>query len=122
MDIKRKQSALKKEVDALFKLTIGELLRSNRQKKGLKVYELAKLVKVNPVYITQIEKNYKLPSVERFIKIITILKPDFPTYFVLDSKFKSQKFPGYDKMLNLFADFTEKNFPDLWNKTVGNKP
>jgi len=45
----------------------GQLIREKRVTLGLKVYELAekKGVEVNPVYITQIEKNNKLPSILR---------------------------------------------------------
>ena len=40
----------------------GTILREARTICGLKGYELAKKVGVNPVYITQIEKHDKLPS------------------------------------------------------------
>jgi len=41
---------------------LGAIIRQRREKLGLKVYELAKKVRINPVYITQIEKHGKLPS------------------------------------------------------------
>jgi len=41
---------------------LGTIIRQRREKLGLKVYELAKKVGINPVYITQIEKHGKLPS------------------------------------------------------------
>ena len=41
---------------------LGAIIRQRREKLGLKVYELAKKVGINPVYITQIEKHGKLPS------------------------------------------------------------
>ena len=53
---------------------IGEKIRKRRKELGLKVYELAEKVGVNPVYVTQIEKHNKLPSIEVFIKISHILK------------------------------------------------
>lgn len=48
---------------------IGVKIRQRRQELGLKVYELAEKVGVNPVYITQIERHGKLPSSEVFLKI-----------------------------------------------------
>jgi transcriptional regulator with XRE-family HTH domain len=41
---------------------LGEVIRGLRIAAGLKVFELAKMVGVNPVYISQIEKHNKLPS------------------------------------------------------------
>ncbi|MBU0605252.1 MAG: helix-turn-helix domain-containing protein [Candidatus Omnitrophica bacterium] len=41
---------------------LGKAVRKKRIEYGLKVYELARRVGVNPVYITQIEKHGKLPS------------------------------------------------------------
>ena len=41
---------------------IGATIRKLREGQGLKAYELANKVGVNPVYITQIEKHNKLPS------------------------------------------------------------
>jgi len=52
---------------------VGALIRKRRQELGLKVFELAKKVGVNPVYITQIEKHNKLPSLNVFMKIEGVL-------------------------------------------------
>lgn len=54
----------------------GAAIRKKREKQGLKVYELANRVDVNPVYITQIEKHNKLPSDGLMIKICGALSPD----------------------------------------------
>jgi len=56
------------------------LIRKRRQELGLKVYELANKVGVNPVYITQIEKHNKLPAQEVFIKIIKALNMDLALF------------------------------------------
>ena len=42
--------------------TLGGIIKERRLIKGLKVFELANKVGVNPVYISQIEKHNKLPS------------------------------------------------------------
>lgn len=41
---------------------LGAAIRKKREVRGLKVYELADIVGVDPVYITRIEKHGKLPS------------------------------------------------------------
>jgi transcriptional regulator with XRE-family HTH domain len=44
-------------------IDLGKAVRKRRIERGLKVYELARRVGINPVYITQIEKHGKLPSI-----------------------------------------------------------
>ncbi len=52
------------------------VIRKRRLALGLKVYELAKVVEVDPVYISQIEIHDKLPAPALFEKIRKILKLD----------------------------------------------
>ena len=52
------------------------VIRKRRLELKLKVYELAKLVEVDPVYISQIEIHDKLPAPALFEKIRKILKLD----------------------------------------------
>ena len=52
------------------------VIRKRRVALGLKVYELAKLVEVDPVYISQIEIHDKLPAPALFEKIRKTLKLD----------------------------------------------
>lgn len=59
---------------------VGALIRERRKELGLKVFELAKKVGVNPVYITQIEKHNKLPSHNVFMKIEEVLGRDSDIY------------------------------------------
>ena len=55
---------------------LGIIIRKRRLALGLKVYELAKLVEVDPVYISQIEIHNKLPAPALFEKIRKTLKLD----------------------------------------------
>jgi len=54
-------------------LNIGMKIREHRKEQGLKVFELARQVGINAVYITQIEKHGKLPSPSVFKKICEVL-------------------------------------------------
>ncbi len=90
--------------------TLGEILRVARQRKELKVYELAKLVKVNPVYITQIEKDYKLPSPETFMRILEILNVNLIAFNEIEDRFMKIKYPDYSKTYGLFNDYLVKHF------------
>src|ERR1022692_4587071 len=56
--------------------SLGMVIRKHRLALGLKVYELAKLVEVDPVYISQIEIHDKLPAPALFEKIRKVLKLD----------------------------------------------
>ena len=49
--------------------TFGERLRRIRESKGLNQKELAKLVKLNPASISQIETDGRLPSFKVLIRL-----------------------------------------------------
>jgi len=55
---------------------LGMVIRKRRLELKLKVYELARLVEVDPVYISQIEIHNKLPAPALFEKIRKTLKLD----------------------------------------------
>lgn len=77
----------------------GDVIRQKREAVGMKVFELADKVGVNPVYITQIEKHGKLPSSEVMRKI----------GHLLGSK---------DYLENLYiAEKYEDTLEELWSKT-----
>ena len=56
--------------------SLGMVIRKRRLAQGLKVYELANMVEVDPVYISQIEIHDKLPAPALFEKIRKTLKLD----------------------------------------------
>ncbi len=41
---------------------LGDKIRANRKERQLKVYELANKIGIHPAYLTQIEKNARVPS------------------------------------------------------------
>jgi len=84
----------------------GTKIRNRRKELGFKVYELAEKVGVNPVYITQIEKHNKLPSIEIFKKISKALdlpEQNLPQYY-------SEKYPSLIYTPKLIEDM--ENLPD----------
>jgi len=68
---------------------LGMIIRDYRNKLGLKVYELAKTVGVNPVYITKIEKHNDLPSIVVYMNIEKAL--NLPS--VLRVQYFKEKYP-----------------------------
>ena len=94
----------------------GTILREARTVCGLKGYELAKKVGVNPVYITQIEKHDKLPSPLVMKKITDVLKDRtlFETYLKIKYPILYDIFQKEEKDLNresneLSMELTEPN-------------
>jgi len=86
--------------------SVGMIIREHREKLGLKVYELAQIVGVDPVYITRIEKHNKLPSIIVFLNIEKSLKlpPSIRAQYYKEKHPEvSKHYPTYelDKMFNV---------------------
>lgn len=62
----------------------GRLLRELRKRRGLKIYELAQKVDVQPEFITQVEKGRKLPSEKVLVKIAKVLDVDVKPYYYIE--------------------------------------
>ena len=55
------------------RIEVGIKLREARKQKGLTQQMLAEAVDISEMYISQIERGLKMPSLNIFIKIITVL-------------------------------------------------
>ena len=53
--------------------TIGGCIRLQRKKKKLTIEKLSELADISPVFLREIERNIKLPSLPTFIRIINAL-------------------------------------------------
>ena len=76
---------------------LGAIIRQRREKLGLKVYELAKKVGINPVYVTQIEKHGKLPSYKVINSLEQVLNVDLWTLYM------GEKHPEVLKKIGVLA-------------------
>jgi len=88
--------------------SFGAAIRKRREMFGLKVYELADKIGVDPVYITQIEKHGKLPSPLTMQKIADelIMPEGFNIYLKI-------KYPAlYEKVASsdtfLYSEYLKK--------------
>jgi ribosome-binding protein aMBF1 (putative translation factor) len=64
--------------------SVGRIVLEARKEKGLKTQsELAQKVKVDAVYICNIEKNHQLPSLELGAKIAKVLGLDLREFIFL---------------------------------------
>lgn len=94
----------------------GKAIRKRRLERGLKVFQLANNVHVDPVYITQIEKHGKLPSpavMERISSelcdrnlLTTYLKIKFPLLYEEREKLYPDLNP---EMEEIFKEIRRKN-------------
>lgn len=55
------------------KVTLGARLREIRRQKGYTQHTLAEIAEVGDVYISEIERGLKMPSLNIFIKLIAAL-------------------------------------------------
>jgi transcriptional regulator with XRE-family HTH domain len=72
----------------------GQLIRTKREKLGLKVKDLAKKVGIHPVYMTQIEKHNKLPSPAVYKDIEKVLGTELRELYL------KEKYPKLSKQLD----------------------
>jgi len=89
--------------------SFGAAIRKRREMLGLKVYELAVKVGINPVYITQIERHGKLPSPSTMQKIIDELNLTHEAFKI----YLKIKYPDlYEKVENneafLYSQFEKR--------------
>lgn len=94
---------------------IGKMIRSIRISKGISIYELATFVNVSSVYITQIEKHNKMPSLEVMTMIAIALKD-----LNILNKYIDEKYPTINTVLDLIENINNaKSLPELecsWTK------
>ncbi|OJU09407.1 MAG: hypothetical protein BGN88_09760 [Clostridiales bacterium 43-6] len=57
----------------MFEVNIGRRIREQRNKKHLTIEKFAEVVNLSAVYVGEIERNEKMPSLLTFINIINAL-------------------------------------------------
>lgn len=65
-------------------ILLGTAVENRREEKKWKVCELAEKVKVEPEFITQIEKGRRLPSEKVLARMIKALGIDLKPYYYAD--------------------------------------
>lgn len=55
------------------KLTMGDRIKETRKKQGLTQEQLAEKLDISLEYISQIERGLKIPSMQLFIKLVSVL-------------------------------------------------
>ena len=88
------------------KADLGKKIREARLKKGYTQQVLAEKADVAEMYISQIERGLKMPSMNLFIKIITAL--DISSDYILRDEVPSGKNYVYNEFMQKLDTLTPK--------------
>ena len=88
------------------KITFGKRLREARLEKGYTQQMLAKLADIGVVYISEIERGLKMPSLNIFIKLIEAL--GVSADFILRDELTSGSKYVYDEITQKLKHLTPK--------------
>lgn len=85
---------------------LGKRIRESRIQKGYTQQELADRAEISVVYISEIERGIKMPSLNIFVKIIDTL--DVSADYVLRDELPSGKEYIYDEITRQLKNLTPK--------------
>lgn len=88
------------------KSALGQKIREARQTKGYTQHALAKIANIGDVYMGEIERGLKMPSLNIFIKLTEAL--DVSTDYILRDELSSGKEYIYDELTQKLKDLTPK--------------
>ena len=88
------------------KSALGQKLRDARQKKGYTQHALAEIADIGNVYLGEIERGAKMPSLNIFIKLIEAL--DVSADYILRDEVTSGKEYIYDEITQKLKNLTPK--------------
>ena len=86
------------------KAALGEKLRQARQMKGYTQYSLAEMANVGNVYLGEIERGLKMPSLNVFLKLIEAL--DVSADYILRDALTSGQEYIYDEITQKLKNLT----------------
>ena len=90
----------------LDKIALGKKLRDARQSKGYTQQALAEIADIGNVYLGEIERGSKMPSLNIFVKLIEAL--DVSADYILRDELTSGKEYVYDEITQKLKNLTPK--------------
>ena len=90
----------------LDKIALGKKLREARQSKGYTQQALAEIADIGNVYLGEIERGSKMPSLNIFVKLIEAL--DVSADYILRDELTSGKEYIYDELTQKLINLTPK--------------
>lgn len=103
------------------KTNLGKRLRESRMNKGLTLQALAKKAEIGEVYLGEIERGLKTPSMNIFIKIIEAL--NVSADYVLRDELSSGSIYIFDEITDKLKDLSpqqRKTAADILDAYVNN--
>lgn len=88
------------------KVRLGQLLRQARQEKGYTLHTLAQIANIGSIYLGEIERGIKMPSLNTFIRLVEAL--DVSADRILREEVTSGKEYIYDEIAQKMQDLTPK--------------
>ncbi len=88
------------------KTELGRKLRDARQKKGYTQHALAEIADIGNVYLGEIERGAKMPSLNIFVKLIEAL--DISADYILRDELTSGKEYIYDEITQKLKNLTPR--------------
>ena len=88
------------------KTALGQKLREARQNKGYTQHALAEIADIGNVYLGEIERGSKMPSLNIFVKLIEAL--DVSADYILRDELTSGKEYIYDEITQKLKNLTPK--------------
>lgn len=88
------------------KSALGNKLRDARQKKGYTQHALAEIAGIGNVYLGEIERGTKMPSLNIFVKLIEAL--DISADYILRDELTSGQEYIYDEITQKLKSLTPK--------------
>ena len=88
------------------KAVLGKKLRDIRQRKGYTQHALAEIAGIGNVYLGEIERGLKMPSLNIFIKLIEAL--NISADYILRDELTSGKEYIYDEITQKLKNLTPK--------------
>ena len=92
--------------DTMDRIEVGKKIREARRQKGLTQQMLAEAIGIGEVYISQIERGMKMPSLSLFVRIITAL--DISADYVLRDALPTGKDFVYAEVAELLDSLSPK--------------
>ena len=88
------------------KASLGQKLRQARLRKGYSQQALAEMADMGNVYLGEIERGLKMPSLNSFIKLIEAL--DVSADYILRNELPSGQVYIYDEITEKLKDLTPR--------------
>ena len=88
------------------KLELGKRIKEVRNKKGYTQEELAEMAGIGAIYLGEIERGLKMPSLNVFIKIVEAL--EVSADYILRDELSSGKSYVFDELTEKLSELTPK--------------